>query len=45
VGALFMAVFAGTVLDPRLSSTARNADDLPETDGATLAETVALSHF
>jgi hypothetical protein len=45
VGALFMAVFAGTALDPRPSSAARDADDRAETDGTALAETIALSHF
>ena len=45
VGALLVAVFAGMALDPRPSSTARDADDRAETDGTSLTETVALSHF
>ena len=44
VGALFVAVLAGTVLDPRPGSVTPEADDR-ESDDALVMEAIALSHF
>ena len=44
VGALFVAVLAGTVLDPRPASAIPDADDR-ESDDALVMEAIVLSRF